>query len=139
VGKVERRPPEPDDWIKNNAELYRPWAIRFQFATTNRSNFSSGPIIAKFYSKDLQIGSGYASDEPQYDYEMVMETALGIDIGIPGNLSMPHDVSMTVLKFPQPRTYKMMVKLYYGKGSVMSAPFILLIDQKDPGDVVRKK
>ncbi len=97
--------------------------LRFYVVVKNVAENISGPIFLKLYThKDLKLNL-QSSDETRYAYEDYWAPGDLTPNSIPGKMSIVHDLSL-VLPDPanvKPGKHQSLLKLYYGKGKVVSA------------------
>jgi hypothetical protein len=92
----------------------------------NKGDGSTGPVNIKIYAKDLRLESP-SSDEPAYTFEALIVPKNLDPNDFPGKISQHFYLHVVVGKqIPPKGQYKCLMKIYYGKGKVASAPFTLV-------------
>ena len=93
----------------------------------NKGGVSTGPMFIKIYANaPLNFGSR-STDESDYKYETYLYKNLDPN-DLPGGVSMNYVDDFTLQKeMPSAGKYKSLIKVYYGKGKVVRAPFILIL------------
>jgi len=95
----------------------------------NAGNGISGPMFVKLYSSDPVVLDNRSTDEPRFKYEATITPKNLEPNEIPGKYSTEwfHQVNLPKKTRPPKGRYEMLVKVYYGKGKVVQAPFWLVV------------
>ena len=100
----------------------------FSFVLRNTGENTSGPTYLKLYTKeDLKLAQK-SSDDARYQYEDYLTPKTLTPDSIPAKMSIIHDLRF-FLPPPasiSPGKHAALLKVYYGKGKVVSAPIYLL-------------
>lgn len=104
--------------------------LQFRFIARNTGENSSGPMYIKLYTRtglELPLPS---SDEPGYQYEVNLSPENLDPSVIPGGMSIVHDLHVYVShpeKISPGSRHPGLLKVYYGRGRITSAPIYLQI------------
>jgi hypothetical protein len=96
----------------------------FSFMLRNSGETSSGDMFIKVYSSTGFELNTPSSDEKQYNYEFVFVPESLHPVSVPGGMSI---IERMHLYLPNPESikpvkYDGMIKVYYGRGRMVSAP-----------------
>lgn len=104
------------------------WHVLFSFKIQNYTKVQSGRLWWKYYT-NIEIAKGVKSaDEAKYEYESTFpDTRWGT---LPGMIEVttPFELVLHTTEFPKQRI-PVLIKLYYGMGTVVSAAIYLIVDQ----------
>jgi hypothetical protein len=113
--------------LANAANNVRGPGLEFLFGVHNSSTVASGPLYVKLYTKaDLPLAFPNA-DEPIYQYEYTIGPESLHPPIIPGGMSMTEGLHVDVPNIEEIKAglHEVLLKVYFSKGKVVSAPFIL--------------
>jgi hypothetical protein len=98
----------------------------------NTGNSLTGPMYVKIYaSEPIRLGNR-STDEPKFKFETPILPSSLDPSEIPGKYATEwwHKIYLHNQVMPGPGKYPMLVKVFYGKGKVVQAPFILAVSQQ---------
>ncbi len=98
----------------------------------NTGNASSGLMYIKLYASDPIKLYNKSSDEAKFQYEEYIKPKNLDPNEIPGKFSI--DLNFTIPlnenSNPPDGTYPMLMKVYFGKGKIVQAPFNIIVSNK---------
>ena len=107
------------------------YSVVFSHALKNVGSSLSGPLYEKIYSKDPIEFYSRSTDEQKFEYEAYLAPGDLSPNEIPGNYSTEWRLTLSLARteIPPPGKYVALIKLFYGKGQVVQAPFWMVVSK----------
>ena len=95
----------------------------------NPSDYKTGDMHIKVYTKNPLNAVVKSSDEPKYDYEFPIDPVELFPSSLPGKYSMTYNLAVGIAnnELPKAGRYPALLKVYYGAGKVASAPIYFVV------------
>jgi hypothetical protein len=93
----------------------------------NVGNSMSGLLYMKLYTSDPIVAINHCTDEPKFQYEVIIPPKNLDPNEIPGRMSIEwtHWIFLRNTGIPPSGKYPALIKIYYGKGKVAQANFFI--------------